>query len=120
MSPERESKRHPAWAERERASDLAWIRENLYVLWPAAQMGYKTLGRGAILIDIQTVVVHEGGEGNPMLYVSEEQIASRKDDDALGMVQRYDPTWELVTILIKSQNRESIYRVGVPDLKSKQ
>jgi len=38
--PERHS---PAWAEQERAGDLAWIRENLHIFWPSAQLGYETM-----------------------------------------------------------------------------
>ena len=114
MSRERRPQRIPAWAERQRAADLAWISENLHVLWPAAQTGYETMGRGALVIDTLTVVEHEGGSGNPMMYAPQEVIEQRNDQDALRIVREYDPAWELVTILLKSENRESVYRVGVP------
>jgi hypothetical protein len=48
---ERERRRFPAWAERERTGDLAWIKENLHVFWPVAQQGYEEHGRGAIVVD---------------------------------------------------------------------
>jgi hypothetical protein len=114
MSPEREAGRFPAWAERERASDLAWIRENLHVLWPVARMGYENAGRGAVIVDTLTLVVHEAGIGNLMLYVTEGQVEEKGDKDALRLVRAYDPSWELVTILLKIDNRESVYQVGVP------
>jgi hypothetical protein len=112
--PEREPRRFPDWAERERSSDLAWIAKNLHVLWPAAQMGYQERGRGALLVDTLTVVVHEAGAGNLMLYVTEAQIEEKQEEDALRLVRAYDPAWELVTILLKTGNRESVYRVGIP------
>jgi hypothetical protein len=120
MSPERKSRRFPSWAEQERSSDLAWIGENLYVLWPAARMGYEAEGRGAVLVDTLVVGIHEDGVGNPMFYVTEAQIEEKKDQDALRMIRAYDPAWELVTILLKIRNRESVYRVGLPDLRPKQ
>jgi hypothetical protein len=53
-----------------------------------------------------------------MLYVPQAVIAKKGDADALRMVSEYDPTWELVVILLKPQERESVYRVGVPQLRS--
>ena len=41
----------PEWAVQERLSDLAWIKENLDVFWPAAQAQYRLEGRGAIVVD---------------------------------------------------------------------
>jgi hypothetical protein len=72
------------------------------------------MGRGAVTVDTVTVVVHEAGAGNPMFYVTEAQIEGRDDQDALRMVRVYDPGRELVTILLKSQDRESVYRIQIP------
>lgn len=104
----------PEWGKRERAGDLAWIQENLHVLWPAGQQAYREQGRGALLIDTLTTAKHQTGEGNPMFYLSEATLEqSEKYPDALRMVRAYDPTWEMVTVLLK-KGRESTYRVGVP------
>ena len=101
----------PDWAERERTGDMRWIAENMHVLWPAAQTSYAAEGRGAIVVDTTS---RPTGAGNPFLYVAEEGIERMKDADALRMVRAYDPTWELVTMLIKKERRLSTYRIGIP------
>lgn len=106
---EREKRRLPDWAERERAGDLAWIKENLGVFWTAAQQGYEELGRGAIVVD---TTQQPTGEGHPFGYFPEEMVEQSGDEDAQRMVREYDPSWEMVTVLLKTDNRVSIYRVG--------
>jgi hypothetical protein len=101
----------PEWAKEERGRDLAWIQENLHVFWPAAQKGYKNLGRGAIVVDTTS---RPTGQGNPFLYLPEAGIEKLNDQDALRMVRAYDPTWELVAMLFKSRDRMSTYRIGIP------
>jgi len=107
---ERERGRFPAWAERERARDLAWIRENLHVFWPVAQRAYDELGRGAIVVDTTS---RPTGEGHPFGYLPQEKVEETGDEDAEPMVREYDTTWEMVTVLLKPQDRVSVYRVGV-------
>lgn len=102
--------RFPDWAERERAGDLAWVKENLHVFWPAAQQGYEEFGRGAIVVDITQWPT---GEGHPFAYFPQEIVEDSDDEDAKRMVREYDPTWEIVTVLLKTDDRTSIYRVGV-------
>lgn len=119
MSRERESRRPPAWAERERAGDLAWIQENLHVFWPGAQQGYQEHGRGALYIYTEVTVAHEGGIGHPMLYLAEATVEEMGNQDALRMVRAYDPTWEFVAGLWKPKHKESVYRVGLPQFKPK-
>src|SRR5437763_8166417 len=97
--PEQEPRRRiPAWAERERLSDMAWIAEKLNVLWPAAQAAFAEVGRGTITVD---TTVHPPGKGHPFYYLTQEQINALGDLNALRMVGEYDPTWELVTMLLK-------------------
>ena len=115
--PERRSERIPRWAERERASDLAWIQENLHVLWPAARRSYAEQGRGAVIVDTTVVGHHATGAGNPMYYLVEAELAKMKNADAMRMVREYDPEWEFVNGLLKLKRRESFYRVGVPSLR---
>lgn len=100
----------PAWAERQRAGDLAWIGENLHVFWPAAQRGYEGFGRGAIAVDTTS---RPTGEGHPFGYLPQEKVEETGDEDAQRMVREYDATWEMVTVLLKTQDRVSVYRVGV-------
>ena len=102
----------PDWAAKERASDLAWIKENWHIFWPAAERGYKESGRGAIVVDTTS---RPTGEGNPFIYLPEVEIEKMDDPDALRMVRQYDPTWELVAMLLKSEGRVSTYRVGIND-----
>ena len=113
---EREGRRLPDWAERERVGDLAWIGENLHVFWPAARQGYEEFGRGAIIVDTTS---RPTGEGNPFIYLPQEGVEKHGDTDAQRMVREYDPTWEFVTVLLKACDRVSIYRVGVPSQKPK-
>src|SRR3954464_12295152 len=112
MMPEQAPRRHiPEWAERERHSDMAWLAENLHMLWPAAQAAFAELGRGAITVD---TTVHPPGKGHPFYYLTQEQVNALGDTDALRMVGEYYPTWELVTMLLKLEERVSTYRIGVP------
>ncbi len=114
MVPSAERKNIPDWAKRERGRDLAWIQENLHVFWPAAQQAYKDSGRGAIVVDITS---RPTGEGHPFIYLPQSEIEKMEDADAFRMVTQYDPTWELVTMLLKHEGRVSTYRVGIPDQK---
>ncbi len=100
----------PDWAEQERAGDLAWIHENIHIFWPAAQLGYETVGRGAIVVDTTT---RPTGAGHPFGYFDQLAIEQRMDEDTQRLVREYDPSWELVTSLLKSQDRISSYRIGV-------
>lgn len=107
---EHEKRRFPDWAERERAGDLAWIHQNLHVFWPAAQLGYETVGRGAIVVDTTS---RPTKEGHPFGYFDQAAIEEGGDEDALRMVREYEPSWEFVAALLKSQGRTSTYRIGV-------
>ncbi len=108
----------PDWAQKERASDFAWIQDNLHVFVPAVQQGFAESGRGALVIDTTTLVRHEKGTSHPFMYLPEKAIEEKETLlDALRMVRAYDPTWELVSVLLKARNRVSTYRIGVPSLK---
>lgn len=104
----------PHWAKRERVGDLAWLGENLHVFWPAAERGFRDSGRGALVVDATTLVSHPKGKSNPFFYLPQAEIKKHDWADAIRMVSAYDPTWELVIVLLKSNDRESIYRIGVP------
>jgi hypothetical protein len=105
-------RRHlPDWAARERAGDLSWLGENLFLLWPAARRSFAEHGRGALIVDTTTRLT---GAGNPFAYLSEAEITELKEADASRMVKEYDPSWELIAILFKSKQRVSTYRIGVP------
>ncbi len=56
-----------------------------------------------------------------MAYMIEEDIEkSEKSPDALRMVRAYNPTWEVVIVLLEHQGkevRESTYRIGVPSAR---
>lgn len=107
---ERQEKRFPEWAEQERAGDLAWIYENLHIFWPAARIGYETVGRGTIMVDTTS---RPTGEGHPFGYLDQAAIEQGGDEDTQRMVREYTPDWEFVTSLLKSQDRISSYRIGV-------
>lgn len=102
----------PPWAERERASDLAWLQENLPQLWNVALLGFESLGRGAVTVD--TTIQPAPDKGHPVWYLTQEQVTTYAGEDEIRMVAQYDPTWELVSILLKQNDRVSSYRIGVP------
>jgi hypothetical protein len=110
--PERERRPIPRWAERERTEDLAWIGENLQEFWKVARSGFEAKGRGVLVIDMVAMVT---GTGHQFGYVSEEQIRQFGGKDEIRMVAAYDPSWELVIVLLKPRDRISSYRVGVPE-----
>lgn len=114
---ERERRRVPAWAERERSGDLAWIKENLHVFWPAVQQGYEEFGRGVIVVDTTS---RPTGAGHPFIYLPQEGVERTADTDAQRMVREYDPTWEFVTVLLKPHDRVSVYRVGMVSWEQKE
>lgn len=107
-SPERRN--IPSWAEQERGSDLAWIGENVHVFWPVAQQAYEEVGRGAIVVD---TTVRPTGEGHPFGYFSQDMVQEHGNEDTIRMVAEYDPTWEMITVLLKTRDRTSTYRIGV-------
>ena len=90
---------------------MTWIAENLHLFWPAAQAAYAELGRGAITVDTTD---SSSGTGHPDRYLTQEQLNRLGDNDASRMVAEYEPNWELVTMLLKSEERVSTYRIGVP------
>lgn len=108
----------PDWAARERQADIEWIRENLHVFWPAAKLSFEEFGRGALIVNTNAVMRQDEHKGNPIFYLPAEQIRAYEWLPAIQMVREYDPHWEFVTVLLKRQ-RESAYRVGVPEAKSK-
>jgi len=106
----------PNWAAREREQDLAWIGENTHLLLPAAKLSYEESGRGAVIIDTNRLVERGEHVGHPMFYLSAQEINKNGWLPAIQMVREYDPSWEVVTVLLK-KNRESAYRIGVPSAK---
>ncbi len=112
--PEREARRIPDWAQKERAGDLAWIQENLHIFLPAARQAFQEVGRGAIVTDTTvSPVEHERGKGQPFAYLPLSVIEEHPWKDVIRMVRAYEPEWEFVCVLLK-QERESAYRIGVP------
>ena len=106
MTPEKTNL--PAWAERERWNDLAWIATNLPAFWSAAILAYQELGRGAIVVETN---FRAPQGGHPAAYLTKEQIARYEDEDINRLVTGYTPEEELVVILLKEQQRTSAYRL---------
>ena len=59
-------------------------------------------------------------EGHPFGYFPQAKVEQTDDEDAQRMVRAYDPTWEMVAVLLKTHNRVSVYRVGVLSWDSKE
>ena len=115
-SPER--RRFSCWVEDERTGDLAWIKENWHVFWPASQRGYEKWRRGALVIDTTTVVVHEAGAGSLLGYLPQDELEEKGWQELTRMVREYDPAQEFVSELFKEKDIKSAYRVGVARQRS--
>jgi hypothetical protein len=89
---------------------MAWIAENAHVFWPAAQQQHQALGRGAIVVD---TTLRPTGGGHPFAYYPQTHINETGDEDARRMVREYDPAAEMVVVLLKPQDRVSVYRMRV-------
>lgn len=98
----------PAWAQRERWTDLSWIAQHLPAFHPVARAAYDAWGRGALVINT-TVQVPE--RGHPFTYALQEEIARYEDKDIDRLVAEYVPDNELVVVLLKTEGRTSAYRV---------
>ena len=98
----------PDWALRERQYDMEWIKENLYIFWPAATGAYVGLGRGAIIVDTTS---RPTGGGHPFGYFPQSFIDDYEYDDIKRMVREYDPDNELVVVMLKPGDHISTYRV---------
>lgn len=101
----------PRWAEQERLRDLAWLGQELPALWTVAQAGYTALGRGAVVLDTTQTF---DDVGHPLAYFAQADIVTWGAADAQRMVASYEPSWQLVALLLKPDNRVSTYRLGVP------
>jgi hypothetical protein len=106
----------PDWACRERLDDLAWIAENLDLFWAAATSAFEDAGRGAIVVDVTIQPVR--GIGHPFGYFSREQIERGTNADTRRLVSEYDPTQELVVMLLKHGGRVSTYRLLAIDVET--
>ena len=98
----------PDWARRERLADFAWLADDLHVLWPAAQHGHNTQGRGAVVID---TTARPDGDGHPFYFMPESTFERLERADALRMVRGYDPRAELAVMLLKAGSSDSTYRI---------
>lgn len=64
-------------------------------------------------MDTKETVLHGGGMGHTMGYLDQETLGQYGDEDIQRLVGGYDPTGEFVSVLLKSQDRQSAYRVRV-------
>ncbi len=108
MTPE--NRNMPDWVHQERQADLAWIKENLDVFYTAAAAALQDTGRGAVVVDTTAEIVPD--QGHPFAYFPQELIGDLGDEDTRRMVDQYDPSGELVLVLLKPQNRTSTYRLS--------
>lgn len=107
---ERAKRLFPSRAQTKRALDLAWISDSAHVSWSVAQRGLEEHGRGAIVVD---TTQRPTAESDPFGYFPQAVVEQTGDEDTQRMVTEYDPSWEMVTVLLKAHDRISTYRVGV-------
>ncbi len=105
---EKETPQWPVWAEQERLDDLAWIKHNADAFWSMAQAGYEAVGRGVVVVNI----AHQASEaGHPLSYCPQDAIDLLDLETAGQAVQAYHPQEEFVTLLIKPEDRISVYQL---------
>jgi hypothetical protein len=109
MTAERGAPDIPDWAREERESDFAWIKENHFSFWPAAQTQFSAHGRGVVVVD--TTVQPDPNAGNPMYYIVSTQVEQMDDEDTKRLVREYDPQREVVVMLLKPEGHSSTYRM---------
>ena len=107
MTPENNS--IPDWAQQERQRDLDWINENLEIFWMASSLAFEDVGRGAIVVDATSQPITDASRF--FGYFLRDQIEEMGNEDTKRMVAEYDPTHELVLVLLKSGDRTSTYRI---------
>ena len=99
----------PIWARQERRRDLEWIDENVEIFWAAATAAFEESGRGAIVVD--TTKQPALDSGHPFGYLSQGQLEQDGDEDTKRMLLQYNPSRELVLLLLKPEYRTSTYRI---------
>jgi hypothetical protein len=71
--------------------------------------GLRRVGSGALVVDTASQPV-EGG-GHPFGYFPQDIIEEQGDEDTQRLVREYDPPTEFVSVLLKSEDRVSSYRL---------
>jgi hypothetical protein len=108
MTPENHNT--PDWAHRERHADLDWIRENVGVFWRTASAAFEDAGPGAIVVDVTARPTP--GAGHPFAYIPQARIEEFGDPDTNRMLAEYDPSQELIVLLLKDEGHTSTYRIA--------
>ncbi len=98
----------PDWFVRERAADMAWIRDNGESLRTVADAQYQQHGRGALTVDVS---MPPKPEGYHFYYFTAEYLEHFDELPAKALVEQYDPEQEFVVLLVKADNRTSAYRM---------
>lgn len=111
VSMTKETRNIPDWAVQERQIDLDWIRDNLDLLQSAAATAFENIGRGAMVVD--TTGSAMTGRGHPIAFFPEELVDEHGNDDTRRIVSQYEPSQEMVLVLLKPLNRTSTYRLRV-------
>ena len=73
-----------------------------FVNWRVSQRGEPSLCRGAIAIDTTS---RPKEECTPFVYVPKTELEQMEDDEALRIVQAYNPIWELVVMLLRRKGK---------------
>ena len=102
------------------AAELAWLKENLSIFWPAAHAGFSEMGRGAIVIDGYSQPL---GEETQFHYTSLAEFEEQEDKVSGRMaelVSEYDPEQQFVAVIIRQPDADaeyefSMYQIGVEE-----
>ena len=91
----------------ERIVDLAWLAENMHILFPAAREKFEAVGRGCIVVDCTTVIKN----GNRFGFVPQAKVPL-DESELKRMLREYEPATQMVVHLLKTGDNTSTYRVG--------
>lgn len=92
--------------------DLAWIEERLLIFRAIVLDHYLLCGPGALITDTTPQTHPEFS--NPMWYLSLEELKTLDEPEVEALVRAYDPTRELVIVLLKQDNQQRAYRMLLP------
>ena len=81
-------KQEPDGAEQERLQDLNWIKQNVDVFWPTAQVMYPSFGRGALVVDVTNGYPDEV---QAFGYLDQAGVDQSGEVDIKRLVREYEP-----------------------------
>lgn len=101
----------PDYEMRETLSDLSFIEDHLLAFRTVVYDHFLLYGSGAVIVDTN------GNTSAPFRsawYLPHDQLETLDEPIVKSMVNSYDPSSEIVIVLLKAEDRQRVYRVALP------